>query len=247
MRYELSSLEFPIDTPARNHTESLIIFDDVFIPWERVFLCGEWQYAGIMAYNFAYSHRHTASCYRIAMTEIQLGLAVAIAEYNGIDQISHVREKITDMIIYLEMLKSLAKASCSDPVIHGGIAIPNPVITNLAKYHFADNYHNFVKSVQDLSGGILTTAPTYKDYENPELKDYLDKYLGGKKGLPTEDRLKILQALRIAFASDQGGQIEVLAIHAEGSLQAQRMIIYGEYLNQLQEYKERAKKIAGVK
>lgn len=221
----------------------MIVFDDVFVPWERVFLCGEWQYAGAMAYNFSYSHRHTAACYRIAMTEILLGLAVAIAEYNGIDQISHVREKMTDLIIYLETLNSLARASCSDPVMHGGLAIPNPTISNLAKYHFAENYHKFVKDIEDLCGGIYTTAPTYQDYQNPDIRDYIEKYLGGKKGLPTEDRLKIVQALRIGLTSD----VEVLALHAEGSLQAQRMVIYGESLNKLQEYKETAKRIAGIK
>jgi 4-hydroxybutyryl-CoA dehydratase/vinylacetyl-CoA-Delta-isomerase len=170
-------------------------------------------------------------------------MAVAIAEYNGIDQISHVREKITNMVIYLEMLNSLAKASCSDPVMNGGVAVPNPVISNLAKYHFAENYHKFVKDIQDLCGGLLTTMPTYKDYENPDLKEYIDKYLGGKKGIPTEHRLKMLQALRVILSED----LEVLAIHAEGSLQAQRMMIYGEYLNQLQECKERAKIVAGIK
>ncbi|MFX1336983.1 MAG: 4-hydroxyphenylacetate 3-hydroxylase N-terminal domain-containing protein [Promethearchaeota archaeon] len=242
-RYNQSPLEFPIDMPIRSHTESMIIFDDVFVPWEKVFLCGEWQYAGAMAYNFSYSHRHTASCYRIAMTEILLGLAVAIAEYNGIDKISHVREKITNMIIYLETLSSLARASCTDPVIRGGIAIPNPIISNLAKYHFAENYHSFVKDIEDLCGGIFTTAPTYKDYQIPELKNYIDKYLGGKKGITTEDRLKIVQALRIELTSD----VEVLALHAEGSLQAQRMVIYGESIERLKEYKERAKRIAGIK
>ncbi|MEM2146508.1 MAG: 4-hydroxyphenylacetate 3-hydroxylase C-terminal domain-containing protein, partial [Candidatus Jordarchaeaceae archaeon] len=135
-----------------------------------------------------------------------------------------------------------AKASCADPVMHSGVAVPNPVISNLAKYHFAENYHKFVKDIQDISGGLLTTAPTYKDYMNPDLRAYIDKYLGGKKGIPTEHRLKVLQALRIGLSSD----IEVLALHAEGSLQAQRMIIYGEYLKKLQEYKERAKKIAGI-
>ncbi len=247
MRYQQSPLEFPVDVPIRMHTESLLVFDDVFIPWERVFLCGEWQYAGTLAYNFSFFHRHTASCYRIAMTELQLGMAQAIAEYNGIERASHVREKITDMIIYLETLKSLARAACSDPVMHGGIAVPNPVVTNLSKYHFAENYHRFVKMIQDLAGGILITAPTYKDWQNPELRGYIEKYLGGRKGVPTEHRLRMLQLIRGWMASDIGGGLEVLALHAEGSLQAQRLIIYGEYQKQLQEYKERAKRLAGIK
>jgi len=242
LRYQQSSLEFPSNMPIRAHTESIIVFDDVFVPWERVFLCGEWQFAGSMAYNFSYSHRHTAACYRIAMTEILLGLGVAIADYNGIDKISHVREKITDMIIYLETLNSLARASCTDPVMHGGVLIPNPIIANLAKYHFAENYHQFAKDIEDLCGGIFNTTPTYKDYQNPDIKDYIEKYMGGKKGIPTLDRLKIVQALRIGLTADN----EDLALHAEGSLQAQRMTIYGEYMQKLHEYEELGKKIAGI-
>jgi 4-hydroxybutyryl-CoA dehydratase/vinylacetyl-CoA-Delta-isomerase len=246
IRYQYSPQEFPVDLAVRMHTEALLVFDDVFIPWEKVFLCGEWQFAGNIAYSFSFFHRHTASCYRIAMTELQIGMAQAIAEYNGLEGASHVREKITDMIIYLEMLKSLARASCSEPIEHGGIAVPNPIISNISKYHFAENYHTFVKSIQDICGGILVTSPTYRDYQNPELRDYIDKYLGGRKGIPTEHRLRMLQLIRTWIASDTGGGIEVTALHAEGSLQAQRMIIYGEYAERLQEYKENAKRLAGI-
>ncbi|MBN1800845.1 MAG: hypothetical protein JW891_05020 [Candidatus Lokiarchaeota archaeon] len=241
-RYHQGPLEFPNDRPIRSQTESWIIFHDVFVPWERVFLCGEWQYAGAMAYNFSYSHRHTASCYRLAMTEVQLGLAIAIAEYNGIDKISHIREKITDMIIYIEMLNSLSRASCLEPIIREGVALPNYIISNLAKYHFAKNYHEFVKNVEDLCGGIFITTPTYKDYQVPELKEDIDKYLSGIKGTSALDRLKIIQGLKTTINADD----EVLALHAEGSLQAERMTIYGEYQKRLQELKRNAEKIVGI-
>ena len=242
-----SELDFPVDIPARMHTDSLIIFDDVFVPWERVFLCGEWQFAMFLVYNFAYMHRHTAASYRIPISEVLVGMAQAAAEYNGIENYSHVREKMTDLLIYLNTLKSLARASCLDYVVHEGIPIPNPVISNIAKYEFASKYHEAARAVQDIAGGIVVTAPTYKDYQNPEEREDIEKYLGGKAEISTEDRLRMLQLIRRMTASEMGGFLEVVALHAEGSLASQRMMVYGESSTELQEYKKLAEIAAGIK
>jgi 4-hydroxybutyryl-CoA dehydratase/vinylacetyl-CoA-Delta-isomerase len=240
---KLSPLEFPVDAPIRNHTDSLVVFDDVFVPWERVFLCGEWQFAMPLVYNFAYLHRHTAASYRIPISEVLLGAAQAMAEYNGIDKVPHIREKITNLVIYVDTLKSLARASCMDYVTHGGIPIPSPVISNIAKYHFAENFHDCVKAIEDIAGGLLITAPTYKDYQNPETKEYVEKYLGGKAGIPTEHRLRMFQLIRRLATFET----EVLALHAEGSIQAQRMTIYAESLSEIEKYKKWAEEAAGIK
>ena len=242
--WRLGALEFPTEFPIRNHTDSLIIFDDVFVPWDRVFLCGEWQHAMALVYHFAYLHRHTAASYRIPVSEAMLGAAQAIAEYNGIDRIPHIREKITNLIIYVDTLKSLARASCMDYVTHEGIPIPNPVISNIAKYHFAENIHSCIKAIEDIAGGLLITVPTYKDFQNPETKGYIEKYLGGKKGISTEARLRMLQLIRRRLATFE---TEVLALHAEGSLQAQRMTIYVERMAEVQKYKEWVEIAAGIK
>jgi 4-hydroxybutyryl-CoA dehydratase/vinylacetyl-CoA-Delta-isomerase len=241
--WKLGALEFPVDAPIRNHTDSLVIFDDVFVPWERVFLCGEWQFAMPLVYNFAYLHRHTAASYRIPISEVLLGAAQAMAEYNGIDKVPHIREKITNLVIYVDTLKSLARASCMDYVTHGGIPIPSPVISNIAKYHFAENFHDCVKAIEDIAGGLLITAPTYKDYQNPETKEYVEKYLGGKAGIPTEHRLRMFQLIRRLATFET----EVLALHAEGSIQAQRMTIYAESLSEIEKYKKWAEEAAGIK
>lgn len=234
--------EFPVeDRPIRWHTDSLIIFDDVFVPWERVFLCGEWQFAMQLVYNFAYFHRHTAASYRIPISEMMLGMAQAMAEYNGIDRVSHVREKIIDLVIYLNMLKSLSRAACVDYVMHGGFATPNPVITNMAKYHFASKYHDCVKIVQDMAGGLLSTAPTYKDFQNPDIQEFIMKYLGGRAGVSAEQRLRMLQLMRRILDPE----IEVLAVHGEGSFEAQRMTIFAEALPEIMRCKEFAEVEAG--
>ncbi|MBW2345513.1 MAG: 4-hydroxybutyryl-CoA dehydratase [Deltaproteobacteria bacterium] len=242
MHYRQGKGEFPVELPFRGHTDCLIIFDDVFVPWDRVFMCGEWQYAMTLVYNFAYLHRHTAASYHIPPYEAMVGMAQAIAEYNGIEKVGHVREKITDMIIYVNTLKSLARASCMDYVEHEGIPIPNPVITNIAKYYYANNFHSCSKALVDICGGLLSTAPTYKDWTNPEIGGLLQKYLIGKAGTSSEERLRMLQLIRNTL----GVENDVRTLHAEGSLAAQRMTIYAESVKNLKEYKTLAKKYAGI-
>lgn len=220
----ITPLEFPNTRPVRVHTDSLIIFDDVFVPWERVFLCGEWKAAATMVYNFALMHRRTGCAYRIPMSEQLLGVAQAIAEYNGVADAPHVREKITDIVIYLETLRSLSRAACLDYVTYGGIPVPNPVTTNIAKYHFAHGYHEVVKAIQDLAGGALVTAPTYKDYQLPELHDDIEKYLGASGAVSTENRLRMLDLIRRITGADR----ETIVLHGEGSPQAERITIFAE-------------------
>jgi len=242
-RAALSPLEFPIDRPMRMHTDSLIVFDDVLIPWERVFLCGESKFAATMVYNFALLHRRTGCAYRVPMSEHLLGIAVAIADYNGISKAPHVREKITDLVIYLETLKSLSKAACLDFVMHGDMAVPNPVTTNIAKYHFAHNYHEVVKAIEDLAGGLLVTAPTYKDFQRPELHDFIDKYLSAKKGISTENRLRMFDLVRRLTSAD----LETICLHGEGSPMAERMTIFMEAQKVMSECKALVEEMAGIK
>ena len=242
-RSNITPLEFPLERPVRVHTDSLIIFDDVLVPWERVFLCGEWKYAATMVYNFALMHRRTGCSYRIPMSEQLVGAAAAIAEYNGIADAPHVREKITDLVIYLETLKSLSKTACYDFVMRGGLAVPNPISTNMAKYHFAHNYHDVVKIIEDLAGGLLVTAPTYKDYQHPELHDDIDKYLGGKNGISTENRLRMFDLIRRITSAD----LETICLHGEGSPIAERMTIYAEARQVLSECKKLVEDMAEIK
>ena len=242
-RSHITPLEFPLERPVRVHTDSLIIFDDVLVPWERVFLCGEWKYAATMVYNFALMNRRTGCSYRIPMSEQLVGAAAAIAEYNGIADAPHVREKITDLVIYLETLKSLSKTACYDFVMRGGLAVPNPISTNMAKYHFAHNYHDVVKIIEDLAGGLLVTAPTYKDYQHPELHDDIDKYLGGKNGISTENRLRMFDLIRRITSAD----LETICLHGEGSPIAERMTIYAEARQVLSECKKLVEDMAEIK
>ncbi len=241
-RSHLSPLEFPNTRPVRVHTDSLIVFDDVLVPWERVFLCGEWKFAATLVYNFALMHRRTGCSYRVPLSEQLVGAAVAIADYNGISKAPHVREKITDLVIYLETLKSLSKTACYDFVMRGGLAVPNPIATNMAKYHFAHYYHDVVKIVQDLAGGLVVTAPSYKDYQLVEMQADIDKYLQGVKEVSTENRLRMFDLIRRITSSD----LETICLHGEGSPMAERMTIFMEAGKVLAECKQLVEEMAQV-
>ncbi len=240
----ISNMEFPVKRSLRRmHTDSLIIFDDVFVPWERVFLCGEVKFAAAIVYNFALLHRRTGCAYRIPMSEQLLGLAVAIADYNGVADAPHVKEKITECVIYLETLSALTRSACLDYVDHAGIPVPNPMTTNIAKYHFAHNYHKIVEIIEDLAGGLLVTAPTYQDWTNPETHDDIDKYLGGKAGLPTETRLRMFDLIRRMTSAD----LETICLHGEGSPYAERMTILMEARAIIKKCKQIVEDLAGIK
>jgi len=236
--------EFHGEHPVRELTEAMIVFDDVFVPWDRVFMCGEWQYSMLLAYTFATFHRFTAISYKVPMVEQLAGCAVAMAEYNGLDKVPHIRDKIADIAAYVETLKALTNASAKEPVMYGNLAVPNPLIANMAKLHFASKFHEIVRLVQDVAGGIISTAPTKKDWENPDIHDYLEYYLGGSEKYSTEDRMRMVHHTHREVASAESAMHEVVTLHAEGSMAAQKMMIYGE--SPLKRYKELAKKAAGI-
>ncbi len=224
-----STFHQPVSS-AHRMFESLTIFDDVFVPWERVFLCGEWQFAGALALAFVQFHRFTAVSYKLPLLDLLIGCAMLAAEANGIEKAGHVREKLSRLVAYRETVRALTVAAAHEcRMMAPGVAVPNPVVTNIAKQYFAEHYHAMVQKVQDIAGGLLVTGPAAEDVVSPETSGDIAKYLGGRKGFGALNRLKVFNLIRDLMASDFGGYHEVLAIHAEGSLEAQKLTILREF------------------
>ena len=210
--------------------DTLTIFDDVFVPYENVFLKGEWSFAGVLANTFVEFHRFTAVSYKPPLCDLFIGAAALLAHYNGIERASHVRDKMMKLIAYTETLRGLSRAAAYDcRIAECGLAVPDVMLTNLAKYHFANGYHQAVCWVQDIAGGLVVTGPSEEDWHNPETRPYIERFLGGRKGVSTEDRLRAFNLVRDLTASEFGGYHELLAIHAEGSLEAQKITIFRDY------------------
>jgi 4-hydroxybutyryl-CoA dehydratase/vinylacetyl-CoA-Delta-isomerase len=222
--------------------DAMVIFDHVFIPNERIFLKGEWPFANDMAYMFGNFHRLSAETYKAIELELVTGAAVLMAEYNGVERASHIQEKLTWLTMYTEAVEILGKAACEHCISEPGtgLVFPNPMYANIAKFFFADNWHQATKYVQDIAGGIVATAPSSKDFSNPETHDLIEKYLGGKNGISTEHRLRLIKLIKELTSSYE----DVLTIHAEGSLAAQKLSIYT--LADFERYKGAAKRAARI-
>ncbi len=224
-----SAFHHPISS-AHKIQDTLTIFEDVFVPWDRVFLDGEWQFAGPIANTFVQFHRFTDASYKLPWIDLMVGAAMLMAEVNGIARANHVREKLSRLINYREAVLAMTKMSAiQHRILDGDVAVPDPVLSNAAKFHFAENYHTMVRHVQDIAGGLLVTGPSEEDLANPETGPAIEKYLGAKRGTSTGDRLRLMNLIRDMLASEAGGYHEILSIHAEGSLETQKLTMVREF------------------
>ena len=237
--------EFEHPLSARHKMmETLTVFDDVFVPNERIFLNGEVDFAGLLALTFVRYHRFTAVSYKLPLLELLAGAGYAIAEANGVLRAGHVRDKLTHLAAYHSTVRGLIEHAANSCTVEDGLAVPNTLLTNVAKYHFAHNYHHAVQIVQDLAGGLLVTAPSAEDLTSEATRDYVMKYMGGAKGFDAEKRLRLLNMIGDLTASDFGGYQEVLAVHAEGGFEAEKLQAYREY--DFKSVAAYARKLAGV-
>ncbi len=239
-----SEFDAPLSA-ERKMMETITIFDDVFVPWERVFLAGEHDFAGALALGFVEYHRFTAVSYKLPLVDALIGSALLMADMNGISKAAHVRDKLIWLISYAETLRALTEmAAIRGGADEHGIFAPDALTTNMAKYHFAHHYHEALQHVQDIAGGMLVTGPGVEDFASPETGDLLRKYLGGRAGIDGEMRTRAMNMVSDLTTGDFGGYHAVLAIHAEGSLEAEKLMISRAYDGR--RTLEYAKKLAGL-
>jgi aromatic ring hydroxylase len=206
------------------------VFDDVFVPWERVFLAGEHEFAGPLALAFVEHHRFTAVSYKLPLVDALIGSAMMMADLNGVAKAGHVREKIVQLISYGETLRGLTHhAAVRATPRELGIAVPDPLYVNMAKYHFAHGYHEAVRNVQDIAGGSLVTGPGAEDLSSGDTAPYYQRFYAGRAGVSGADRLKALSLVKDLVASEFATYQEVLAVHAEGSLEAEKLMLFRSY------------------
>jgi 4-hydroxybutyryl-CoA dehydratase / vinylacetyl-CoA-Delta-isomerase len=222
-----------MESPASSHigfVECLTVFDHVFVPWERVFMCGEWEFTkNLIDYFSPYVRICKGTC-TSARTDILAGAAALISHYNGTDKASHIRSKITDIMISSEIGWGCALASVSKSVMHpSGIPIPDTSIANAGLYHCRLRFIEFLGTLQEIAGGIVTTMPAETEYLNAESRAYIDKYLKGRSDIPTEDRLKLLYFIQDLTASRFGGYLTASAICAGGTPETNRVEVFRNY------------------
>jgi len=165
-----------------------------------------------------------------------------MAEYNGVDRYPHIQEKLAWLAMHAQLIDLTARASCEHPDIFPdiGLAAPNLMYANISKYIFANDQHETSKVVADIAGGLPSTVFSYKDWMNPEERPFIEKYLAGKDGVPTEHRLRAVRMVKDLTGHGGDGAY----IHTEGSLAAQKMAMFAAA--DWDRYKAVAKRIAGI-
>lgn len=210
--------------------ECLSVFDNVFIPWEHVFMCGEWELTeNFIKYFSSYGRPVKATCIS-SRTDMIAGAASLIADYNGVAGASHIRSKITDMAVTSEIGWGCVQGAIHNSTDHPtGISVPDISISNAGLHHTRLRFVEFLGMLMEIAGGVVTTMPDVMDYYNEETRPLIDKYFVGRSGVSTENRLKLLYFIQELTASRFGGYFLSSAICAVGTPEINRMEVLRNY------------------
>lgn len=225
------------------HGSTLVVFNDVFIPNEMIFMCGEFEFAGVMAATFGTFQRLATACCKSGHCDLTNGAAAVAADYNGCTKMSHIKDKIVEMSFQSALAYGTAIASAYKATKHpSGVCIPDDLLVNAAKLQAVEAVWEASKLATEIVGGIVSTAPSQKDFDNPEIAEYVDKYFKGKADVSTEDRVRITRL--IEYLIGQGSIIPTESTHGGGPAAVQKLGMRQN--NNLNYLKGRAKKLAGI-
>jgi 4-hydroxybutyryl-CoA dehydratase/vinylacetyl-CoA-Delta-isomerase len=225
-----------------NH-EGLVIFDNVFVPMERVFLLRDWQYASQVVEIFSSYHRQGYGGCKAGLGDVIIGATYNLAKQIGIEKASHVQEKLTEEIFLTETMYAAGIAASLNAVQPcPNCWWVNPMHANVTKHLVARFPAQISQLAIDIAGGIIGTAPSEWDLKNPKLREYIAKYLQGVEGYTAEDRLRMVRLLENV---SMGVAFMIESVHGAGSPAAQRIMFSRLY--DLNYSEEVAKKLAGMK
>ncbi len=243
-----SRVSFSCPQGGLGDVENFIIFDDVFIPNERVFLSGlegESVFGGWAALLFALYHRHSYTGCKPASTDIILGFSALVSEYNGVEDKKHVQSKLAELISVAELVRASGIAAAhTAKKDDSGTMIPDAVFCNAGRRHAGKNYYHELEILADLSGGLPATLPLEQDYLDEEIGPMIKKYIKRKDDVPSEDVYKLFRALSDILCSSIGGVAAVAGLHGGGSPQMEDVAILKQ--SDLDERKRIAKYLAGI-
>lgn len=224
--------------------EAMVIFEDVFIPRELVFMDGETDFAATLVERFTCYHRRSYVC-KSGVGDVLIGAAAAVAECNGVDKASHIKDKLVEMTHLNETIYSTGIASSYQAKpMKSGCYLNDDMIANVCKHHVTKMPYEIGRLAQDLAGGLMVTMPSEKDLENEETGDLLRKYLKGRADIPAETRIRLLRLIENMTLGRNAVGYLTESMHGAGSPQAQRIQI-GRQMEL--DYKKRlARRLAGV-
>ncbi|MBW2709967.1 MAG: aromatic ring hydroxylase, partial [Deltaproteobacteria bacterium] len=199
-------------------SDSVIFFDKVFVPKERVFMCGEWQFGRRLALLFADSHRHSYSGCKPAVSDILCGTTYLAAEANNIAKASHVKEKLSEFAGAAE----LAFAAGVAAAVYGektasGVFFPNEIYSNVGRRLTGEMIYHEYNILTEIAGGIAVTMPFDEDFEHGDHAEALNRFIVRNPKLSSEDSLKIWQLVENVGVSSMASWYKIAGVHGGGS------------------------------
>ena len=223
-----------------NITQTFLIFDDVFVPKDRVFMCGEFKYTGRLLMNFTSIYRAAIGACVAGQGDVMIGAAINMARANGLGMRTF-QEKLVQMAINNEITYGLGLGA----IIRGkkqpsGIFIPDPLLAHANKTQVAKLPYETKVIAQDISGGIAETGcfPSFRDFQSPEYGSKLfDALTAGADGETRSRAARLVEWLTV------GGGIPG-CMHGGGSPDGARLVVRA--MTKWEDYAAEARRIAGI-
>ncbi len=220
--------------------EAIVILEDVFVPWERVFMCGDHEFTGVLVERFASLHRQNYGGCKGGVSDVITGATALVAEQNGVAKASHVRDKLTEMMHLTETLYCCSIACSSEgQETKSGAYIVDPLLANVCKHNVTRFIYEIGRLSHDIAGGLIATLPSEKDFRNEDIGELLQKHYASSS--PAEERVRACRLIENMTA----GTALVESMHGAGSPQAQRVMIYRQ--GNLEQKKAFAKTLCGIR
>ncbi len=225
--------------------EVLVVFNDVFVPNDRIFLCGEHDFAGMLVERFAGYHRQSYGGCKVGVGDVLIGAAALASEYNGVEKVTHIKDKLIEMTHLNETLYCCGIAcSTEGKVTKAGNYQIDLLLANICKQNVTRFPYEIARLAEDIAGGSMVTLPAEQDLNHPEIGQYVRKYFQGKASVATENRMRVLRLIENLTLGTAAVGYRTESMHGAGSPQAQRIMIARQ--GNIQGKKELAKHIAKI-
>lgn len=242
---KLENPPFDVGNPRFGGHEAVVIFNDVFVPRERIFMLREYDFASVLVERFAGYHRSSYGGCKVGVGDVLIGAAALAADYNGLGKASHIKDKLIEMVHLNETLYACGIACASQgSCTASGTYLIDLLLANVCKLNVTRFPYEIARLAEDIAGGLMVTMPSAKDFHHPEIGPLLDKYLRGVFEVPTEKRMRLLRLVENLTMGTAAVGYRTESLHGAGSPQAQRIMISRQC--DLEYKKELAKNIVGI-
>ena len=234
--------------------EALVVFDNVFIPNEYVFMAGEYDFSNMIVERFAGYHRQSYGGCKVGVGDVLIGAAALAAEYNGAQKASHVKDKLIEMVHLNETLYCCGIAcSAEGQATEAGNYQIDLLLANVCKQNVTRFPYDITRLAEDIAGGLMVTMPAESDFNSDivvgsageTVGEICNKYFAAAPSCTTEDRMRVLRLIENMCLGTAAVGYRTESLHGAGSPQAQRIMIARQ--GNLEAKKALAKNIAGIK